>query len=110
MPPQHMRRGPPRNVGAPMPAAKPQQPAQWNPEQLLDKNSCEIFCKVRKVHSGDQLRLQYAFPDRSQPSIDFLLILDYVISPRVSRNPNDTAEEVIFEKNRLQFIVFVFKL
>jgi len=76
-----------------MPAAKPQQPAQWNPEQLLDKNSCEIFCKVRKVHSGDQLRLQYAFPDRSQPSIDFLLILDYVISPRVSRNPNDTAEE-----------------
>jgi len=81
---------PPQAMGRPMP--KP-QPKAWNPEQMLDKSCCEIFCKVRKVHSGDQLRLQYAYPDRSGMSIDFLLMLDYVSAPRVSRKPDDSQEE-----------------
>lgn len=91
MPPQQqMQRGPPQHTNPPQ---QPRKPKQWNPEQLLKNSHCEIFCKVRKVHSGDQLRLQYAFPDGSKPSIDFLLMLDYVMAPRVSRNPNDTEEE-----------------
>merc|ERR550519_305410 len=60
---------------------------------MLDRSKCEIFCKVRKVYSGDQVRLEYASPDKRRPSINFLLMLDYVVSRRVSRNPLDTEEE-----------------
>jgi len=77
------------------PPQQPQAPARpaWVPEQLLDQSQGEVFCKVRKVLSGDTLRLEYTDRDRKLATTEFELHLNYVRAPRVSRSPKDENEE-----------------
>lgn len=83
--------GPNRQQRAPQQA--PQRPKQFVPENILNAEVGEIFCKVRKVMSGDQLRLEYAEREGNGKPIEFMLILDYIRAPRISRSPNDPTEE-----------------
>merc|ERR1740123_329709 len=88
-PPQQRRR-PPQQMQAPPQQMQQQAPpqqmrtqAQWQPQNIL--NAGEKFAKVRKVMSGDTVRLE------SLEHFEFMVTLDGILAPRVSRSKQDDA-------------------